>query len=118
MDFLRNLFGNLTTGIIRLAVAVGILGAAYLFIVKPVMNTTENVSKSINDTTHQAFESANRDFEKAFGPHSEAQRALNKAKRQVHRAVPNSHADKLLRCVQAASGDVVKMQRCTIKYQP
>jgi F0F1-type ATP synthase membrane subunit b/b' len=118
MDFLRNLFGNLTTGIIRLAVAVGILGAAYLFIVKPVMSTTENVSKTINDTTNRAFESANRDFEKAFGPHSQAQRALNKAKRQVHQVAPHSNSDKLLRCVQAASGDVVKMQRCTIRYQP
>ena len=34
MDILRNLFGNVTSGIIRLLVAVGVLGAAYLFIVK------------------------------------------------------------------------------------
>jgi F0F1-type ATP synthase membrane subunit b/b' len=118
VDFLRNLFGNLTTGVIRIAVAVAILGAAYLFIVKPVMDTTENVSKTIDHTTHQAFESANRDFEKAFGPHSEAQRALHKAERQVHKAVPNSSADHLLRCVQSAHGNVAKMQHCTIKYGP
>jgi hypothetical protein len=29
MDILRNLFGNLSAGIIRLLVAVGILAAAY-----------------------------------------------------------------------------------------
>ena len=37
MDILRNLFGSLTSGIIRLAVTVGILAAAYFFIVKPVL---------------------------------------------------------------------------------
>ena len=35
MDILRNLFGNLTSGLIRLLVTVGILAAAYFFIVKP-----------------------------------------------------------------------------------
>ena len=41
MDILRNLFGSLTSGIIRLLVAVGILAAAYFFIVKPVLKTTD-----------------------------------------------------------------------------
>jgi F0F1-type ATP synthase membrane subunit b/b' len=118
MDVLRNLFGNVTSGIIRLAVAVGVLAAVYLFIVKPVMNTTENVSDTINKTTHQAFESANRDFEKAFGPNSQAQKALRKAKHQVHKTAPNSNADRLLRCVQAAHGNVVRMQRCTVRFPP
>ena len=48
MDILRNLFGNLTSGIIRLAVTVGILAAVYFFIVRPVLDTTENVSNEIN----------------------------------------------------------------------
>ena len=56
MDFLRNLFGNLTSGIIRLLVTVGILAAAYFFIVKPVLKTTDN-----------AIDSANKSFEKSFG---------------------------------------------------
>jgi F0F1-type ATP synthase membrane subunit b/b' len=118
MDILRNLFGNVTSGIIRLAVAVGVLAAVYLFIVKPVMDTTENVSKTINDTSNRAFETANRSFERAFGPHSQAQRALRQAKRQVHHAAPHSNADKLLRCVQAAAGNVDRMQRCTVRYPP
>ena len=58
MDILRNLFGSLTSGIIRLLVTVGILAAAYFFIVKPVLNTTDN-----------AIDSANKSFEKSFGEH-------------------------------------------------
>ena len=48
MDILRNLFGNVTSGIIRLLVTVGILAAVYFFIVKPVLDTTENVSDTVN----------------------------------------------------------------------
>ena len=46
MDILRNLFGNVTSGIIRLAVAAGILFCAYLFIVKPVLDTTDEAFHS------------------------------------------------------------------------
>lgn len=35
MDILRNLFGHLSAGIIRLLVTVGILAAVYFFIVSP-----------------------------------------------------------------------------------
>ena len=54
MDLLRNLFGNLTSGIIRLAVAAGVLFLRYLFIVKPVLNTTSEV-------TDKAFKSSGLD---------------------------------------------------------
>jgi hypothetical protein len=54
MEFLTNLFGNLTSGIIRLAVTVGILAAVYFFIVRPVL-----------DTTNHAVDSANEQIEKS-----------------------------------------------------
>jgi hypothetical protein len=34
MEFLSTVFGNLTSGIIRLGVAVGILAAVYFFLLK------------------------------------------------------------------------------------
>jgi hypothetical protein len=116
MDFLRNLFGNLTTGIIRLAVAVGILGAAYLFIVKPVMDTTNN-----------AIDSANKTFEKSFGTTLDVG-DLNKTienvnhqvqiqvQRSFHTAKKQGDPMKLVRCVQRAHGDVARIHRCTVKY--
>jgi hypothetical protein len=118
MEVLRNLFGNFTSGLIRLAVAVGIIAAVYLLILRPVLETTENVSETIDHTTHRAFETANRSFERAFGPHSQAQRALRQATRQAHAAQPGGKAEKLLRCVRAAQGDVYAMQRCTVRFHP
>jgi hypothetical protein len=40
MDVLRNLFGNVTSGIVRLAVAAGILLCAYLFVIEPAIQKT------------------------------------------------------------------------------
>ena len=123
MEFLRDLFGSFTSGIIRLAVAVGVLAAAYFFIVKPVLHTTDN-----------AINSANKSFEQSFGPHSEVNKAIRNAnkqvqiqiKRSVHQANKALHnagpgggdPQKLLHCVQAAGGDVHRMQRCTVKFAP
>jgi hypothetical protein len=122
MDILRNLFGNVTSGIIRLLVTVGILAAAYFFIVKPVLDTTENVS----DTVSNSIQSANQGFERSFGPHSETSMALRRANRQVQIQITRSlrqakHAAgddpmKIVHCIQRANGNVDKMQLCAKKF--
>ena len=115
MDILRNLFGNLAAGIIRLLVAVGILAAAYIFIVKPVLKSTDN---AINKT-----DSA---FEKSFGGTDlgDLSKALEDVSHQVqvqvqrsfHTARRNGSPKKLVRCVERANGNVHKIRRCTVKF--
>jgi hypothetical protein len=117
MDILRNLFGNLTSGIIRLAVTVGILAAAYFFLVKPVLHTTD-----------KAIDSANKSFEKSFGTEGADVTDINKTleevnkqvQRQVHKAFntsPNqADANKLIHCIQRANGNVNRIERCAKKY--
>jgi hypothetical protein len=48
VDFVKGLFGMLTSSVLRLAVGVGILAAAYFFLVKPVLHTTDNAINSAN----------------------------------------------------------------------
>jgi hypothetical protein len=117
MDILRNLFGSLTSGVIRLLVTVGILAAAYFFIVKPVLKTT-------SDT----FKEANKSFEKSFGGNGAGLEDINKTinsvnhqvqiqiQRSFHTAKKHGNPKKLLRCVQHAEGNVHKIQRCTVKF--
>lgn len=117
MDILRNLFGSLTSGIIRLAVAVGILAAAYFFIVKPVLKTT-------SDT----FKEANKSFERSFGENGagldDISKTIHDVNRQVrieitrsfHVAKRNGNPKRLIRCVQHAEGNVHKIQRCAVKF--
>ncbi|HET7509151.1 MAG TPA: hypothetical protein VFJ65_02780 [Solirubrobacterales bacterium] len=116
MEVLRNLFGNATAGIIRLLVGVGILAAAYFFIVKPVLHTTDN-----------AINSANKTFEKSFGTEvnlNDINKTIEDVNRRVQREIKRSfrqsqrhgHANKLIHCIQRAHQDVNKIQICNERY--
>ena len=123
MDVLRNLFGNLTSGIIRLAVTVGILAAVYFFAIRPVLDTTEEIS-------NRAFEQSDR----AFGQQGDLQNSIQRqiqrniaqTNRRVQRQITFSFRQtsrgggpkpqQLLRCVQRANGNVNRIQRCAKKY--
>jgi hypothetical protein len=105
MDVPRNLFGNLTSGIIRLAVAAGILFCAYLFIVKPVLHTTE-----------EAFHSSGLD---------QIGKTLNTVNVQVQREIRRSFKltkaqggspQRLIKCIKHAHQDVGKIERCTRRF--
>jgi hypothetical protein len=105
MEILRNLFGNVASGIIRLAVAAGILFCAYLFIVKPVLNTTE-----------EAFHSTGLD---------QIGKTLNTVNVQVQRQIRHSlkltksqggNPQRLIHCIKHAHQDVGKIERCTRRF--
>jgi hypothetical protein len=104
MDLLRNLFGNLTSGIIRLAITAGILFLAYLFIVKPVL-----------DTTNEALKSSGLD---QIGKSLEGMSTT--IKREVHRSFeatkPGTRRRRLIHCVKRAHGDVHKVERCARRF--
>ena len=104
MDILRNLFGNVTNGIIRLAVAAGILFCAYLFILKPVLDTT---NKAIESSGLNQIGKSLQDL----GPQIERQvkHSFRVAKRQ-------GNPQKLLKCVKRADQDIAKIERCTRRF--
>jgi hypothetical protein len=118
MDILRNLFGSLTSGIIRLLVTVGILAAAYFFLVKPVLSTTD-----------KAIDQANRSFEKSFGGTGidglqDLPAAIDDVNRQIQREVRRSlhlakkegNPKRLVKCIEHSAGDARKIRRCTVKF--
>jgi hypothetical protein len=116
MDVLRNLFGNLTAGIIRLLVTVGILAAAYFFVVRPALDTTEKISHEANISIHEGFEQ---------GGLGEISETIDDVNRQVQREFKKSlrhsqrqgDADKLIRCIQRAHQNVNRIQRCSERFQ-
>lgn len=115
MEVLRNLFGNLTAGIIRLLVTVGILAAVYFFVVKPALDTTEKISHEVNVNVQKSIHEVN------FGEIDKTIKNVNRQvqreiKRSLRQAPSHSAADKLLRCVQRAHQDVHKIERCNERY--
>jgi hypothetical protein len=104
MDLLRNLFGNLTSGIIRLAVAAGVLFLCYLFIVKPVLKTTNAIHSTGLDQIGNSIEGVSKEIKR------EVHRSFETTKR--HGGNPN----KLIHCVKRANGDVKRIERCTRRF--
>ena len=116
MDILRNLFGNLSAGIIRLLVTVGILAAVYFFIVKPTLSTTEKISNEVNVNVQKGFEQAN------LGEIDNMIDDLNRQveieiKKSFHASKRQGDADKLIRCIQRAHQNVNRIQRCSERFQ-
>jgi len=115
MDVLRNLFGNLSAGIIRLLVTVGILAAVYFFIVRPALDTTAKISHEVNGNIQKGFEQTNL---------GEIDKTINDVNRKVQREIKRSlrqsqhhgAANKLVDCIQRAHQDVHKIEHCTEKY--
>jgi uncharacterized membrane protein YhiD involved in acid resistance len=115
VDVLRNLFGSLTSGIIRLAVAAGILVLCYLFIVKPVLQTTETISKEANNSIQKSFEASGFD---------EIDVTLENVNKQVERQLSQALKDskkqgdlyKLRHCMEKATGNVDRVRRCAKRY--
>jgi hypothetical protein len=115
VDILRNIFGTLTSGVIRLLVSVGILAAAYFFIVKPVLKTTGDAIRTTNHSFEKSFgENGIGDLTKTF---EDVNRQVEREiKRSFHSAKREGNPRRLVRCIKRTHGDVQRIQRCTLKF--
>jgi Tfp pilus assembly protein PilO len=112
MDILRNLFGNVTAGIIRLLVTVGILAAVYFFVVRPVLDSAEKVSHETNVSVQQSLKEAH--IGKTMNEVN--RRVQREIKKSLRKTPSHSAANKLLHCIQRAHQDVHKIERCNDRY--
>ena len=124
MEFLQNLFGNLSTGVIRLGVAVGIIVAVGIFIVKPVLDTTEKTVESTNHQIEKSFESTGIDVKSIEEQINKSVESVNnqvqvQVEHSVHVAKTQGgmkKTEKLLHCVQRAHQNVHRIERCSRRY--
>ncbi|MEK6251266.1 MAG: hypothetical protein AABM43_04860 [Actinomycetota bacterium] len=115
MDFLKSLLGMFTSSVLRLAVSVGILVAAYFFIVRPVLDTTNKAIDSANTGFGAVNSNIGREIQRSIRQtNRHVQRQIN---RSVRQSSPNSaRQKKLLHCVQHAHGNVNRIQRCGRRF--
>jgi len=93
--------GTFINPLVKIVTTVVILGAVYLFLVKPILDTT-------NDTINRAFDAAEPALRQAEDLAN--QHGVNHL-RTPHNASLRE-AQRLLNCVKRASGDVQKIQAC------
>lgn len=123
MEILRNLLGNLGSGLIRLLVTVGILAAVGYFIVRPILDKTGDITRETNQTIQKSF---NQSFGKNGAGIEDIGKTMRDVNKRVEREIKRSfHAveshgvvnpKKLVKCIQRADGNVHKIQRCTVKF--
>jgi cell shape-determining protein MreC len=117
MDILRNLFGSVTSGIIRLLVTVGILAAAYFFIVKPVLSTTDKAIDSANQSFERSFGVPGADITDVSGTIEQVNRRVEREiRRSFHTAEKEGNPKRLVKCIKRSHGDVDRIKRCTVKF--
>jgi Tfp pilus assembly protein PilO len=103
----------LANNVIRLLVTVAILGAVYLFIIKPVLDTTNNAFDSVNDSFNSAFDDVgidNVDLDQIKnGDFNSIQQQIKQADLDQQQ---QNQALKLLHCVQRVQPDIDKITAC------
>ena len=110
--------GTFINPLLKVITTVAILAAAYVFIVKPALDTTEAVSDNISESVN--FEGFD-DLDNSVQPQIE--HAVKQAERlqenaQAASAAQISNANKLLNCISNAGGNVNAIQRCNTKFTP
>jgi flavin-binding protein dodecin len=100
--------GTFINPLLKIITVVAVLGATYIFILEPILDTTEDVSDSINNSIGQSLESTNQQIDEALQQSGAAQTV------EIPQSSQNSlkEANRLLDCIQRANGNVDKMQRC------
>lgn len=99
--------GTVITAVVRILVLAATLALVYFFVIRPVLDTTETVSKGINENVQRSLDRANDAFEQSdFDPRQ--QRQLTRNIKQV----PTRRLPRLNRCIAAAGADLNRIERC------
>ncbi|HEU4599177.1 MAG TPA: hypothetical protein VFS26_05485 [Solirubrobacterales bacterium] len=94
---------------------VGILAAVYFFLVRPALDTTENISRETNRSIQNSFKDSG--LNDVSGTIDDVNRQVQREIRRSFRASKQQgDADKLIRCIQRAHHDVNKIQRCSERF--
>ncbi len=103
--------GTLVTGVVRILVVIATLAAAYYFIVRPVLDTTEKVSSGISGSIQQSIDEANDALDQTNINPQRQKIMTNKI-----RTVPTSQIPKLERCITRSGTDIDAINRCINRF--
>jgi hypothetical protein len=131
MDVLRNLFGNVSATVLRLALVAGTLALVYVFAIRPVLDTTEEISSqaissqnqistSIRESVQQQIAQTNRQIQQSIDQSRQQLQNPPPTQRQITRVVHGltpGEARRLNRCVQRAGANLGAFNRCFDRFE-
>ena len=104
--------GTVINPIIKIVTTIAILGAVYLFFVKPALDTTEDITDRAFDTSNSIQEQIQRDLRESFKD------VPSFSATDVQIPESAKKAQKLGDCVNAAAGNVGEIERCMNRFAP
>lgn len=124
-----NFGGTLLNTVVRLVILFATLALVYLFILKPILHTTEVGIKSASDASKSITDSINVENNKSY---KKAMRQMNRSLRRANRPgktktvvvkngktnVAGFNQSRLLKCVQNASQNIDRLVKCNERFGP
>ena len=115
--------------VVRLVILFATLALVYLFIIKPVLHTTEvgiksasdfsdNINKSINVQNNEAFKDSMEQMNKSLKQAGVSNGGKTVVIKNGKTNVPAFDQSKLLRCVQNANQDIDRLVKCNERFGP
>jgi hypothetical protein len=111
--------GTIISPIIKVVTTVAILAAVYFLIVRPILDTTENITRGVQDDIARSQQQGNQAAAAAGQQSSEAeisstrQSATSYANSILAGSQPWPKASKaVLHCVRSAGDNLPKLERC------
>jgi hypothetical protein len=100
--------GTFINPLLKIITVVAVLGATYIFILEPILDTTEDITDSVNNSIGESLQSTNNQIDKALEQSGATQTV------EIPQSAQDSlkEANRLLDCIQRANGNVEKIQRC------
>jgi hypothetical protein len=96
-------------------VIVGAIAAVGIFIVKPVLHSTDHAFESVNQTLKQ---SGLNNISKTINVSS--RRVQREIRHRINHSLrvteQTGDTEKLILCIKKAQPDVERIERCTVKY--
>jgi predicted PurR-regulated permease PerM len=117
LDILRNLFGGVTSTIFRLIVVFGTMAAIYFFAIKPALDTTEEISRSISNPIQQAQQQIDTALQQqGVNPGDGNIPNTTQITRTLSGLTP-AQAEALTECLQRAGSDLGFINDCFDRFE-
>ncbi len=125
-----NVGGTLLNTVVRLVILFATLALVYLFILKPILHTTEVGIKSASDFSNNITNSINVQNNESY---KNAMRQMNKSLKQANHPgktksvvitrngktnVKGFNQSRLLKCVQNSNQNISRLVRCNKRFGP
>ena len=107
-----NVGGSLLSSVLKILVTAATLALVYFLVIKPVLNTTESITNSTNDSIQKSMESVNDAFDTSNNGSVTIQRQITK---NLKTEQPGQQSP-VIKCINRAQQDVNKIERCAKKY--